>query len=603
MISCRIFAAALTLVLAAPLFSGMRLLPAEAAPDTEGITLFSLNSSYAEYISIPEDAATSFQIEPESGELVGCRVISGNSVTVTNDGLIEPAYETWYWNGGMGSTVSWGVENEKIEKRPKLGNSVVEVTTDDSEYDLIVSVKEYGEYYADKVIIDYVAENITDDMTIEEKLEAVVKLPASYDYSPYASGYVSMIVKGGGDCWGSSGIILEELELLGIKGWIRNGNRDTGAGSGHRNVLAEIDGAYYELEAGYSGTAPRMYDVKKRSSLYNFRRIEGGYKVYQYDGVDESITTLEIPTEYNNEPVIGLSQEALSNLDWVEEVVLPDSIQFVEGFAFYNMSGLRKLTISEGLSSIGGGAFIYCDNLEDFEIGEGNEHFAFDGSALYNKDLSELVYILPRSADYIVPESVTAICEQASRYDRNRTEITIPGNVRTIGEGAFHNCAKLEKVTLEEGIEEIGSYSFAANTKLKSVTIPDSVTMIGENAFGIDIYGKVVDDFVIYGSEGSEAQRYAERTGVKFEAVSIGTDEIAYGDANCDGSVNLADAVMIMQYLSNPAKYGLDAPGGITEQGLINADVKGNGDGVTNLDALTIQRFSLGIVEELPDVS
>lgn len=593
MLLCRISAAALAFTIALPLFSRSGINAAESASDTDIITLFSLNSSYADYISIPDSAAVSFQITPESGELVECQVISGNSVTVTKDGLIEPRYEIWYWNGGVGSTVSWGVENEKIEKRPKLGESVVEVTTDNEKYSLNISVKEYGEYYADKVISDYVSENITDDMTIEEKLEAVVKLPASYDYSPNASGYVSMIVKGGGDCWGSSGIILEELELLGINGWIRNGSRDAGAGSGHRNVLAEIDGVYYELEAGYAGTAPRMYNVTERSSLYNFRKTDGGYAIYQYDGIDENVKTLEIPSTYKNEPVIGISIEALSNLNWVEEVVLPDSLKFIEEFAFYNMSSLRKVTIPESLESIGGGAFINCNKLEKFEISDKNQNYAFDGAALYNSDFSELVYILPNLDDYVIPESVIAICEQANRYDQNRTKIYIPGNVKIIGDGAFHNCAKLESVILEEGIEEIGSYSFAGNTKLKSITIPDSVTKIGENAFGINIYGKVIEDFVLYGSEGSEAQRYAEETGIRFEAV--GKEKIAYGDSNCDGSVNLADAVIIMQYLANPVKYG------ITDQGLINADVNTAGDGVTSGDAFTIQQYVLGIIDSLPE--
>lgn len=593
MLLCRISAAALAFTIALPLFSRSGINAAESASDTDIITLFSLNSSYADYISIPDSAAVSFQITSESGELVECQVISGNSVTVTKDGLIEPRYEIWYWNGGVGSTVSWGVENEKIEKRPKLGDSVVEVTTDNEKYSLNISVKEYGEYYADKVISDYVSENITDDMTIEEKLEAVVKLPASYDYSPNASGYVSMIVKGGGDCWGSSGIILEELELLGINGWIRNGSRDAGAGSGHRNVLAEIDGVYYELEAGYAGTAPRMYNVTERSSLYNFRKTDGGYAIYQYDGIDENVKTLEIPSTYKNEPVIGLSKEALSNLNWVEEVVLPDSLKFIEEFAFYNMSSLRKMTIPESLESIGGGSFINCNNLEKFEISDKNNHYAFDGAALYSGDFSELVYILPNSDDYVIPESVIKICEQANRYDQNQIKIYIPGNVKIIGDGAFHNCTKLESVILEEGIEEIGSYSFAGNTKLKSITIPDSVTKIGENAFGINIYGKVIEDFVLYGSEGSEAQRYAEETGIKFEAV--GKEKIAYGDSNCDGSVNLADAVIIMQYLANPVKYG------IADQGLINADVNRTGDGVTSGDAFTIQQYVLGIIDSLPE--
>ena len=55
------------------------------------------------------------------------------------------------------------------------------------------------------------------------------------------------------------------------------------------------------------------------------------------------------------------------------------------------------------------------------------------------------------------------------------------------------------------------------------------------------------------------------------------------GDANEDGDVNMADAVLIMQTLSNPNEYKL------TPQGMANADIAGDGDGVTAMDALTIQ--------------
>ncbi|MBO5002552.1 MAG: dockerin type I repeat-containing protein, partial [Prevotella sp.] len=68
-----------------------------------------------------------------------------------------------------------------------------------------------------------------------------------------------------------------------------------------------------------------------------------------------------------------------------------------------------------------------------------------------------------------------------------------------------------------------------------------------------------------------------------------------YGDSNCDGSVNLADAILIMQVKANPAKYSF------MEQGEKNADCNNPGDGVTNKDALAIQRYLLGLVASLPE--
>ena len=69
-------------------------------------------------------------------------------------------------------------------------------------------------------------------------------------------------------------------------------------------------------------------------------------------------------------------------------------------------------------------------------------------------------------------------------------------------------------------------------------------------------------------------------------------DNANQGDANCDGIVNMADAVLIMQSLANPDKYGTNGTDErhLTAQGEKNADIAGDNDGVTNLDALAVQK-------------
>jgi hypothetical protein len=78
------------------------------------------------------------------------------------------------------------------------------------------------------------------------------------------------------------------------------------------------------------------------------------------------------------------------------------------------------------------------------------------------------------------------------------------------------------------------------------------------------------------------------------------TAEPIKGDANCDSSVNMADAVLIMQSIANPAKYGVKGSDNshITEQGMKNADITGNNDGVTNADALAVQKKLLNINDD-----
>ena len=83
-----------------------------------------------------------------------------------------------------------------------------------------------------------------------------------------------------------------------------------------------------------------------------------------------------------------------------------------------------------------------------------------------------------------------------------------------------------------------------------------------------------------------------------FMSFAAETSEVStkVGDSNCDGGVDMSDAVMIMQALSNPNKYGRGGSdkNAITDQGWKNADCNGANDGVSNNDALAIQMYLLG---------
>lgn len=76
---------------------------------------------------------------------------------------------------------------------------------------------------------------------------------------------------------------------------------------------------------------------------------------------------------------------------------------------------------------------------------------------------------------------------------------------------------------------------------------------------------------------------------------TAGTDgKLLPGDANLDAKVTVADAVAILQAIANKDKYALKP------QGAKNADVAGNGDGITAADALAIQKYDAKTITSLP---
>lgn len=110
---------------------------------------------------------------------------------------------------------------------------------------------------------------------------------------------------------------------------------------------------------------------------------------------------------------------------------------------------------------------------------------------------------------------------------------------------------------------------------------------------------KVVPDYEISSIEHYNlAEQIWKDTGVSTrfyilegeETLSMGDVDLmnnTVGDANEDGELDMSDAVYIMQCCSNPDEYKM------TAQGRYNADF--NNDGITNEDALAIQKILLEI--------
>ncbi len=76
--------------------------------------------------------------------------------------------------------------------------------------------------------------------------------------------------------------------------------------------------------------------------------------------------------------------------------------------------------------------------------------------------------------------------------------------------------------------------------------------------------------------------------GITLAPTSIYMEEVLLGDVDLNGVVNNNDAVLIMQSISNPDEYHLN------KKQINAADVCNRGDGLTNMDALEIQRYVQG---------
>ena len=238
----------------------------------------------------------------------------------------------------------------------------------------------------------------------------------------------------------------------------------------------------------------------------------------------------------------------------------------IEENAFWNCYNLKKVTLNEGLESIGEQAFNSCYMLEDINIPQNIkriERGTFAHTSIRKLVLPESVEYVAHNAFYYIPNKQTDKEEKIYVYNgktwpwEDEQTIIIPKYEGEVSITILNPECEFTISSFSGDIDKVYGYW---------------------NSTASEMYGERYDIFVSIGEYNKKKKEYLA------------------GDANCDGTVDLADAVIIMQSLANPDKYGLDGTDErhITEQGIENGDVDKNIAGLTSNDALRIQEFLLG---------
>lgn len=109
---------------------------------------------------------------------------------------------------------------------------------------------------------------------------------------------------------------------------------------------------------------------------------------------------------------------------------------------------------------------------------------------------------------------------KTTKYDIRVKRVVINEGIQHIGQGAFLNFEGLTSVVLPQSLVSIGACAFDGCVNLSSITIGAGVQEIGDSAFGYCggrySHDTAIEGFRIFGSIGSEAERYAMENGISF---------------------------------------------------------------------------------------
>lgn len=219
----------------------------------------------------------------------------------------------------------------------------------------------------------------------------------------------------------------------------------------------------------HSGQFQRCNSLKYITIPSNISSI--GYGIFAYSGLKE----ISIP-----EGVRIIEKYAFFRCSGLTNITIPDSVTNIERGAFSGCTGLRSITIPDSVTSIGIDAFTDC-NEKIFEIEEGIKYI---GKWVVGCD-SEIGAVKIKDGTIgIVDGAFTSDCYFTGQKVgcSGLTSIIMPDSLINIGDYAFYDC-DLTSITIGDSVTTIGSSAFEDCYCLTCVTIGDSVTKIGDFAF------------------------------------------------------------------------------------------------------------------------
>ena len=139
------------------------------------------------------------------------------------------------------------------------------------------------------------------------------------------------------------------------------------------------------------------------------------------------------------------------------EIVIPSSVTSIGDWAFSFCSSLIYISIPKSVIYLNGNPFAeWNGKLECL-----SPNYIYEDDILFNKDKSRIISFRNQNIEsYVIPSSVTSIGKGAFSYCDSLSEIVIPSSVTSIGDSAFYNC-KFPDNLKQELISRFGDKIFS----------------------------------------------------------------------------------------------------------------------------------------------
>ena len=394
-------------------------------------------------------------------------------------------------------------------------------------------------------------------------------------------------------------------------------------------IPSRVDGKNVTISTGAFSDCPDLVSIETEKDNVDYSTING--VLFEHDGL--MIYPRGLKGEYTvPDGTSRIYDEAFSNAVGLTRVIIPDSLTAIGVGAFKNCKALTEFSGPVPLSFTGE-TLSGCSSLKHLELKENSGITSAMDISFYDfPELESLIipdgFVLsgafqlskcPKLKEVVLPDRSTNLsvqiedCEELGslilpRLDSshswpNYSRISIRNcnsmkelSISNINNIAIENMPSLKELKLDLTIQAYSpdnnniAIEYDTCPELKDIYFYNiNVQPITEECEKMRSH-----DITVHCHKTDGWSRFLDYHKVDHVFIEDDEDAIEYGDVNADGKVDISDAVFIMQSISNPDKFTL------TDAQRKKGDVAGNSDGITNLDALGIQKYLLKLEKQLP---
>ena len=174
-----------------------------------------------------------------------------------------------------------------------------------------------------------------------------------------------------------------------------------------------------------------------------------------------------------NNGITGISDSAFNGCLNLISISIANGVADIGTAAFMNCSSLANITIPKSVTSIGELVFYGCSCLTSIDVANENSAYCSIDGVLFDKNKTVIIKF-PQAknyVNYIIPDTVTRIEDEAFYGCSSLESITIPDDVTSIGYESFYGCSSLANITIPKNVTSIGNLVFYGCSSLTSIDV------------------------------------------------------------------------------------------------------------------------------------